>query len=123
MHELTADEMAASLSLLLHQKLGIKGGGLEAKVARAGRLLPRRIRRHAAVVIEAERVSGSPKLARLVDEAMLHKSYAEVERFLNEIDVGERRKTRAINFLGLLSLNLLVVAGLLLAYLVWQGYL
>ncbi len=119
----TADEMAAALSLLMHQKLGVKGGGLEAKIASAGRLLPKRVRRAALEVVEAEKVSASPKLARMVDQDRLARAYDEVEAFLDDIDVAERRKTRLINFLGLLAANLLVVAGLLLWFLVSQGYL
>lgn len=115
--------MAAALSLLLHQKLGVKGGGLEAKVVSAGRLLPRRIRRQAMIVVEAEKVSASPKLSRMIDRRALERAYREVGDFLDAIDPGERRKTRIINFIGLLSLNLLAVGGILLWYLVAQGYL
>jgi hypothetical protein len=123
MQQKSAEEMAAALSLLLHQQLGVKGGGLETKISNAGRLLPGRIRRKAAIVVEAERFAASPKLSRLTDERALDKAYREVETYLNRIDPGDRRRGRIINFLGLLSLNLLAVGALLIAVLVWQGYL
>lgn len=123
MTDKSPEEMASALSLLLHQKIGVKSGGLEAKVASAGRRLPKRIRRLAMVVVEAEKVSANPKLARQIDHHALDKAYYEVESYLNDIDVAERRKTKLINFFGLLSFNLLAVGGLLLWYLVSQGYL
>lgn len=119
----TVENMAETLSLLLYDKLRVKGDGLQAKITRAGRLLPRRIRQKATLIAEAERFAGNPKLARMIDETALNRAYKEVETHLNSIDVADLRKGRLINFFGLLSFNLLVVGALLLGFLVWKGFL
>lgn len=123
MQNKTAEEMAEDLSSLLREKLGVRGNNLEAKLANAGRLLPRRVRRKADVIVEAVRFSSHPKLARMTDEAMLKRAYSDVEFYLQKIDPADLRKGRLINFFGLLSFNLLAVLALLLTFLVWQGIL
>lgn len=119
----TAEDMADDLSSLLHEKLGVRGKELEAQLAHAGRLLPKRVRRQAAVVAEAKRFSGHPKLSQMTDQKMLTRAYSEVEDYLKKIDAAELRKTKIINFLGGLSFNLLAVLGLLVAFLVWKDFL
>lgn len=123
MNERTAAELAEAVSLLLHQKLGVNGGGLEARLARAGRRLPRHIRRRVAEIVEAERREGSPKLARMTDLAELHRAFAEVERHLTKIDLTDRRKGAVLGVLGSITFGLLAVFAALTAFLLWRGYL
>ncbi len=115
--------MASELSLLLHQKLGVRGGGLEAKLARAGRLLPRRIRADASEIIEAEKREGNPRLARQTDPAALARAYKSVETHLQKIDVADRRRGKILSVLASIAFGLIVVASLLLTYLVQRGHL
>ncbi|MDH3262730.1 MAG: hypothetical protein OEM24_01900 [Paracoccaceae bacterium] len=123
MSQKTVGEMAAAVSLLLRQKLGVKGSGLEAKLAHAGRRLPRRIRRRAAEIAEAEKREGNPKLARMTDTAALARAYAEVEAHLKKIDVGDRRRGAILGMLGSISISLIAVFAVLVSYLVWRGFL
>jgi hypothetical protein len=123
MDEKTAGEMAAALSLLLHQKLGVRGGGLEAKIAHAGRRLPRRIRRRATEIVEAEKREGNPKLARMIDTKALGRAFAEVEAHLKKISASERRWTATLGVLGSIGFGLLTVFAAVTAVLVWRGYL
>lgn len=123
MGEKSAGEMAAALSLLLHQKLGVKGGGLEAKLARAGRRLPRRIRRQVQDIVEAEKREAHPKLARQIDAAALRRAFAAATKHLEAIDLAEQRRGLLLSVLGSVAIAVLAVFAGLTAFLVWRGYL
>ena len=107
---------------LIEARLGVRGRGLEAKLRRAGRRLPRRVRRGAQSLIEAERLMAHPRLARQTDPATLDGAYRQVETWLMSVDPAEQRKTRILNFLAVNAANLLLVAALFVAYLVWAGH-
>ncbi len=123
MRNRSASELAAEVSLLLHQKLGVKGGGLEARIARAGRRLPRRIRKRAQEIAEAEKLAANPRLARRVDQAEITRAFDEVARHLKQIDVADRRKGALIGVLSSISLALLATFAVTVGLLVWRGYL
>ncbi len=123
MDDRTAEDLAAELSLLLHQKLGVKGGGLAEKVSRAGRLLPKRVRRKALEVAEAADRAASPKLARQNDMDALIRAHDEVAHHLDKIDPGYRRRGRLLNFAGTVAFILLMVFGVVVTLLVWGGHL
>lgn len=121
MAERSAAEMASELSLLLHQRLGVKGGGLEAKVARAGRRLPARVRRAALEIAEAEKRAENPRLARQVDTRALDRAFAEVAAHLKAVDPAERRKDLILSVLGSIALGLLGLFAAVVAVMVWRG--
>ena len=114
---------ADHLARLIEEKLDVRGHGLEAKLRRAGRLLPKHIRAEAAYLVAALKLQDSPKLARQIDEARLRRGLADVERYLRALNPWERRRDIALNWLALVAFSLLVVAGLVLTILVWRGYL
>lgn len=111
------------LAELIEERLGVRGRGLEAKLRRAGRLLPRWLRREASQLVKAERLMSHPKLMMQADPAALDRAFRHCETWLKTIDPAERRKSRMLGFLGVNAANLLIVAGLFIAYLVWAGYL
>ena len=117
--ELRSDRIAA----LIEERLGVRGQGLEAKLRHAGRLLPRWLRREAEQLLEAERLMGHPKLMRQADPTTLDKAVRHCETWLKAIDPAERRKSRILGFLAVNAANLLIVAALFIAYLVWAGHL
>jgi hypothetical protein len=123
MAEKSAGEMAAALSLLIRQKLGVKAEGYAAKLARAGRLMPPSVRKSAAFVADAAALEGNPHLARQTDSAALKRAYAEVETYLRRIDLREKRVTALLRFFGGLAINLILVALLLIWVLHQRGLL
>jgi hypothetical protein len=123
MRQRTAAEMAAEIALRLQQKLGVRGVDLETRLAHAGRRLPRRVRRLAAEIVDAEKREANPRLARQSDPAALARAFAEVERHLAALDRGARRRDAILGVLGSISFALLVVAGGLIAWLRWRGFL
>ncbi|MCI2399198.1 hypothetical protein [Aliiroseovarius subalbicans] len=114
---------ADRLAHLLEQKLDLHGTGFEAKVARAGRLLPRYLRADAALVIEAMKVEPHPKLSRQQDPKRIDRACDEIERYLHGINPWDRRRAIALNWLAGNAFNLIVVVVLVLAVLVWRGFL
>jgi hypothetical protein len=117
----SAGELAAELSLLLERRLGVKGGGLDARVRRAGRLLPRKVRRAALEIAEAEKREASPRLARLNDPGRLAQCFAVAERHLRAVDPAARRARLILGILGAVAFGLLVLFAAVVTLLVQRG--
>ncbi len=117
------EQRARRLADLLHRKLGVGGRGLEARLRRARRRLPRHIRREVDLLAEAVRLQGNPQLARRNDPARLEAAFRAVESHLDGLDKWQRRKDAALSLLTVNAFNLLVVAALLVAVLRWRGLL
>ena len=115
-------EQADRLANLIEERLGIRGQGLEAKLRRAGRLIPKRIRADAGLLVDAARNEANPKLARLLDQASIQAAARNVETWLAGIDPAERRVNRIIGFLSSNALNLMATGTLVIVVLVWRGY-
>lgn len=115
------DDRLDKIAALMEERLGIRGDGFEAKFARAGRRLPRRLRREGALLVEARRLAAHPKLARRVDARRLRKAVRVFERYLGRVDGRQRRVTRLINWLAGNAFNILLVAALTVAVLAWRG--
>lgn len=117
------DARAARLAELLESRLGLRGPDYEAKLARAGRQLPRRVRDEAEYIALARRMQQNPKLASQIDWARIDKGQAFVERHLKAIDPGDRTRQMVLSWLTQNALNLVIVAALVVAALVWRGFL
>ena len=121
----TSDNVAQQseqLADLIEDRLGIRGRGLKAKLRRAGRLMPRWVRREAERLVDAQTLLDHPKLMKQADPAALETAYRRVETWLKTVNPAERRKDRILGFLAVNAANLLIVAGLFVAYLVWAGH-
>lgn len=114
---------SASLADLFEKKLKIRGNGLEAKLRRAGRRLPRNVRREAERLVAAERYAGHPRLMMQLDMAQLQAAHARCERYAKGVDLTRRRKDRALNIAAAIAFNLLVVSAAFIWYLTWAGHL
>jgi len=117
----SVERLATSLEAQIEKRMGVGGRGLPAKLKRAGRRLPRHVRREAAMIAEALTLAQSPKLSRQVDQARLELAARRVAAFLKTYDRADRRKGAVLGLLGSLSFNLLAVAALVVAVLVWRG--
>ncbi|MEO1307948.1 MAG: hypothetical protein AAFV38_08470 [Pseudomonadota bacterium] len=122
MVEQTVEEMAAKLAKLMHERLGIRRGeNFADKVRIAGRLLPRHVRRDAQILVESLPLLGHPKLARQVDDRQIKLAYRGVERHLLQIDRAYVVKGRILSVLAVIAFNILLIAGLIIGYMVWNG--
>jgi hypothetical protein len=113
------DTQIEELRALLRTRLSIRGKTLPAQIRKAGRLLPRAVRRDATFLAEAQAMMQNPKLARMVDPAKLDLAHKSVVTFLESVDPKERRKDRLLGLLGYLALNFLLFGAAFITWLVW----
>lgn len=116
-------DQANHLSDLLKDRLGVRGQDLETRLHRAGRLLPRHIRRDMDAVVHSVQFQASPKLARMVDDGAAHRAYDNCVAYLNSIDPSKRRLDRLIGIASTIVFNVLIVGALFLTVLAWRGLL
>jgi len=114
-------QRADKLAAMIEDKLGVRGQGLEAKLARAGRRLPKHLRRELGYVVQALLMQENPRLARQIDWARIDSAFAAAEHHLRQVDPTERRLGAVINWLAGNAANLLIVAGLAAAVMAWRG--
>jgi len=123
---ITDKDMAAKsrkLRGLMQQKLDVRGQDLRQSFRRAGRRLPRAVRKRGAAVMRAEVLAQNPKTARQVDADAVERDYEVVRGYLAGLDVSEIRKTRVLSVVAAMAANLIAVAVGFIAWLWWRGYL
>ncbi|SMR81476.1 hypothetical protein SAMN04488030_1943 [Aliiroseovarius halocynthiae] len=109
------------LSQLLEERLDVRGKSFDAKLRRAGRLLPRHLRVKGQMLVDATSRAEHPRLLRQLDEAALDLAASDIERYLLSIDPWRRRKNIFLNWTASLSFNLLLVAGLVACFMWYLG--
>jgi len=116
------EALAAEVAELLEARLGVRGTTLEARVARARRQLPAALRAAAADLVEAQRMVAHPRLARRIDAARVARAHAALVAHLTALDRAAARRAAVLDVLATTGFQLLAVAGLVLAVLVWRGF-
>ena len=71
---------------LMETRLRIRGKTLAQQVRKAGRLLPRNMRRDATYLVQAETVMAHPKLSRMVDGAKAHHAKTPIDTVIPTIN-------------------------------------
>ena len=122
MAEPTPTEMTEKLAELMRERAGVRGRDLARQLKRAPRVLPRRLRRDAQVLLEAEKVGGNPRLSRTVDRDRAALAYANLLEYLESIDPADRRKNALIGWAASMAFNiiLIVIAALVVYFLIQQ---
>ena len=118
----SVNKYADEVQSLIEERLRIKGRTLEKALARAGRLLPKWAHREGRYLAQASQLMGHPKLRLMIDEAKVVKARDMLVAHLKAIDPKERRKTRVLGVLGVISFNLILVFAAFMVYLVWRDY-
>lgn len=111
------------LELLLAEKLGARRGTLARRAAKAGRGLPKWVRRDLEFLSNCGHIAGQPRLAATVDPKMIARAVERSERHLTAIDVKDRRIKLALGMAAGLIVNLLIFGAIVLAVLRWRGLL
>lgn len=119
----STDDQIQTILALLREKLGVRGADLGVALNRARNRLPRRIYRQAIALVQAAPLAAHPKLCQTLDHAALAAAATEVQTHLDAISVADRRKGWLLGMLGGLSFNLILALALLIAVLVWRGFL
>lgn len=117
----TVQQMADRVSELLGEKLRVKGDTLEARLKKAGRRLPRRVRDAGAVLVQATQMIRNPKLMHLVEDEAVAEAYDICLRHLNTVNPNEARITLLVGIAAQIAFSLLVVAILVIGVLYWRG--
>lgn len=123
MSVVTVQQMADRVSELLAQKLHVKGDTLEARLKKAGRRLPRKMREAGAVLVQATQMVRNPKLMHLVDDETVALAYDSLLRHLNTVNPNEARTTLLVGIAAHIAFSLLVVAVLVIVTLYWRGFI
>ncbi|SMO31760.1 hypothetical protein [Paracoccus laeviglucosivorans] len=116
-----ADEVA---SLMASRYGGAKRGqqpDLEAMMHKRGGALPRRLRREAMFLTQADRMSGNPKLARQVDFTRLERAHKALTTYLRPLGQGARLQGGFISWASGVVLGLLVLAALAVWIMLQRG--
>lgn len=100
----------------------IKGSDLRRQVRRAGRLLPRKIRRDMRFILDSADLAENPKLSRMVDPTKVARAQANVITYLEGLDPRERMWTQILNITASVALALIVVFIVVLYVLVQRGF-
>jgi hypothetical protein len=106
----------------LQARLGARGRSLAARLKRAGRRLPKEARAAGAQIVAAQQMAAHPRLARLVADDRTDAAFATLTAHLKGIDPADRRKGAVLSLAGAVVFDLLVVAALVIAVLVWRGF-
>ncbi len=120
---LTLDQIVAEVREGLDEKLRLRGKTLKAQVAKAGRMLPRHVRRDAGYLISAQEFVAHPKLARQIDQRRLQAAHRRIMLHLETVDLAAERTTRLLGILASVAFAVLVTAGVVIYVLVQRGFL
>ena len=108
---------------LMGEKLRVKGASLRARVKKAGRLLPRSVRRAAGELIEAQDMAENPTLATRLDPDAVTKAHQTCLRYLKEIDPKAAKSRARYNFAALISAQFLLIVTLAITFMRWRGFI
>jgi len=115
--------LAERLTALMRDKLELKAETFPAALHRAGRRLPRGLRRDGRIIVAALEQVRNPRLARIADGDGAARAARRLERYLNSLDPqADRARARAYFWAGL-AFRIAVVIALLIAFLAWQDLL
>lgn len=122
MSAVTIQQMADRVAQLLEERLGLGGKGLAAKMKRAGRTLPRKVRDAGKLLAGAAQKAQNPKLLGQIDMGEVTEAYDVCLKHLIAIDPVGRRRDYFASFLGSVGFGILVLALAIAGFLAWRGY-
>lgn len=118
-----ADEVA---SLMASRFGGLKRGQhaeLDGMLRKRGGALPRRLRREALFLAQADRMAGHPKLARQVDQTKLEHAHHALTSYLRPLGQAARWQGGFLSWASSFVLGLMVLAAAVVWIMIWRGLL
>ncbi len=122
MSAITIQQMADRVAGLMEERLGVRGKGLEEKLRKGGRLLPRAVRAKATVLSTLATQAQNPKLLTQINIEDVARAYDTCVKHLGAINAGGRRTGMLLGMASSIAFSLLVVAVLVIGVLMWRGY-
>lgn len=123
MSAVSVQQMADRVAGLMEQRLRVKGQGLGEKLRRGGRLLPRKVRRAAEELQMASELAQNARLFTQLDHEKVAEAYHVCVTHLGGVGAGSRAMSALAGFAAQLAMIALVVFVLVVAVLVWRGFL
>jgi hypothetical protein len=117
------EQMADRVADLMEARLRVRGAGLSRKLRRGGRLLPKKVKTAAEVLALSAEAAQVPKLRSRVDPERAAIAYDICLRYLKPLGAGARRSAFLWGLGASTAAIVAVTGGLVLAVLVWRGYL
>ncbi len=114
-------DQSTALSKAFGKRLGVGGATLSDRLGRAGRDVPKSVRREAATLIEAEAMLAHPKLRRQVDPRKLDRAYRVSSSWLGGVNRSERRIDRVLGLIAVNVVNIGLLAAGVAAFAMWRG--
>jgi hypothetical protein len=122
MSAVTIQQMADRVAQLLEERLGLGGKGLSAKLKRAGRVLPRKVRDAGKRLAAAAQKAQNPKLLGQIDMGDVTDAYDICLKHLVAIDPVGRKRDLFAGMIGSVGFGVLALIIAILALLAWRGY-
>jgi len=119
----SVDQLVDEVREGLAVQLRVRGATLAVQVRKAGRRLPRAVRRDAAFLVEAAAIARNPKVARQVNMHRVQAAHRHILQHLETVDVAAKRRDVALQIVASIGLAILVTGALLIAVLAWQGFI
>lgn len=117
------DQKIAEISALMQSQLRIKGRNLHAQYRKAGRLLPRAVRRDIRYLLDTAALGDNPKLAPMINQPKVQRAHRNTVMYLRDIDPKAQLWTRVLNITASIALAMIVVFVVTLFVLVQRGFL
>ncbi len=114
------EQDAEHIYRLLGERLGVRGSTLEARLLRAGRLLPRSLRREGQLLVDALKMEASPRLSKRIDHEAVQRAVKALAQHLSSIDARKRRFDRAVGITASIAFSLIVVIAGVIAVAYWR---
>ncbi|WP_295047939.1 hypothetical protein [uncultured Paracoccus sp.] len=129
-HATSADDirdMADEVSRLIAARFGGARRGerppLSAMLRRRGGALPRRLRKQAWTLAQADEMAAQPKVARQLDLTRLSRAHQALTAHLQPLGELSRWRGRAVSFAASVTLGLLVLAAVVVWVMLKRGHL
>lgn len=122
MSAVTIQQMADRVAQLLEERLGLGGKGLAAKLKRAGRALPRKVRESGKLLAAAAQKAQNPKLLGQIDMGEVTDAYDVCLKHLVAIDPVDRKRDYFAGMIGSVGFGILALVIAIAALLAWRGY-
>ncbi|WP_375254524.1 hypothetical protein [Yoonia sp.] len=119
---MTLDTIVADVREGLAARLRVRGKTLAVQMRKAGRRLPRHIRRDLTYLIEAQQLDAHPKRAAQVDMGRATKARRSVLAYLETVDLAAERWTMILGVVASIAFAMLVTGIILLFVLVQRGF-
>lgn len=120
-------DMADEIARLMVERFGGARRGdrpdLQAMLRRRGGALPRRLRKSARLLAEADMQGAQPKIARQLDLPAISRAHDALLAHLRPLGEIGRWRNHALNFVASVVLGLLVLAGIVIWLMLRRGHL